>query len=324
MDEKNIKQSFYIEKRDDDEINIFELIEIFSKNLKLFTIISILGIICTGIFIAKRIHFDKNNIATVEYKLNTHEVELKLKNKMYYSLMPPENLFKNEKFINELFKIKELNELFKKTSPLNHSIESRRTFLKNSKIITLSKIPNEKDSYILRVKVNRNIDGNKKYTLPIIENCIKITEDYYSESFSKVLFNKKQELEDSLVPLEKKLNENKLNEKAIKLYNNNNNNNNNNNMLLYTDPEKISRLEIYSKEYKETLFNLVILNSIFKHDKLSDLKVIKLQTSIFYEEEKSKNILFLLGGLGISIVIALGFVFIKELYDNYKKFKLKM
>ena len=56
--------------QEENEINIYDLINIFIKNIKLFMIISIVGIVLTGVYIGKLIIFNKNNILTMEYSLN--------------------------------------------------------------------------------------------------------------------------------------------------------------------------------------------------------------------------------------------------------------
>ena len=46
---------------DNDEIDMYKLINIFSKNIKLFVIVTIIGFIITCIYIGVRIVFFKNN-----------------------------------------------------------------------------------------------------------------------------------------------------------------------------------------------------------------------------------------------------------------------
>ena len=58
------------EFHEENEINIYDLINIFIKNIKLFILISILGIIISCLYIAKRIIFDKNNTTYINYTLN--------------------------------------------------------------------------------------------------------------------------------------------------------------------------------------------------------------------------------------------------------------
>ena len=48
--------------QEENEINIYDIINIFIKNIRLFIIVSIIGLIVTCLYIGKRIAFGKNNI----------------------------------------------------------------------------------------------------------------------------------------------------------------------------------------------------------------------------------------------------------------------
>ena len=60
--------------QEENEINIYDLISIFIKNIKLFMIVSIIGLIVTCLYIGKRIIFDKNNTIYINYTLNYEEI----------------------------------------------------------------------------------------------------------------------------------------------------------------------------------------------------------------------------------------------------------
>ena len=51
-----VEDNFY----EEDEISIYEILNIFLKNIKTFIIVTIIGLIATCLFIAKKIIFDKN------------------------------------------------------------------------------------------------------------------------------------------------------------------------------------------------------------------------------------------------------------------------
>ena len=52
-----VEDNFY-----EEEFNIYDFIDIFFRNIKIFIIVTIIGLIVTCLFIAKKIIFDKNNI----------------------------------------------------------------------------------------------------------------------------------------------------------------------------------------------------------------------------------------------------------------------
>ena len=75
-----MEDNFY----EEDEISIYDLIDIFLKNIKIFIIVTIIGMIVTCIYVAKRIIFDKNNTAYINYTLNYLELESYLAGRIFY------------------------------------------------------------------------------------------------------------------------------------------------------------------------------------------------------------------------------------------------
>ena len=62
------------EFQEENEINIYELINIFIRNIKVFFIVTILGLIATCVYIGVRIVFFKNNVLYINYTLNYEEM----------------------------------------------------------------------------------------------------------------------------------------------------------------------------------------------------------------------------------------------------------
>ena len=56
--------------QEENEINIYEIVNIFIKNIRLFILVFIIGVVVTCLYIGVRTVFFKNNILTLEYKLN--------------------------------------------------------------------------------------------------------------------------------------------------------------------------------------------------------------------------------------------------------------
>ena len=61
--------------QEENEINIYEIVNIFIKNIRLFILVFIIGVVVTCLYIGVRTVFFKNNILTLEYKLNYVELE---------------------------------------------------------------------------------------------------------------------------------------------------------------------------------------------------------------------------------------------------------
>lgn len=70
--------------QDENEISIYDIINIFIKNIKLFIIVSTIGLIITCLYIGKRIIFDKNNTIYINYTLNYQEINSYIGDNIYY------------------------------------------------------------------------------------------------------------------------------------------------------------------------------------------------------------------------------------------------
>ena len=75
--------------QEENEINIYEIVNIFIKNIRLFILVFIIGVVVTCLYIGVRTVFFKNNILTLEYKLNYVELESYLSGKVFYPKKEP-------------------------------------------------------------------------------------------------------------------------------------------------------------------------------------------------------------------------------------------
>ena len=143
---------------EEDEVDIYKLVNIFLKNIKIFIIVSIIGILITGIYIAKRIIFDKNNVLTISYTLNYAELESYLGGKVYYPKKSPDGILLEDKYLERLFENKELKEYYEKNVKENRDdVSTKRQFLIDSKI--LENIPRKEN---LEIKDNSIIPDSYK------------------------------------------------------------------------------------------------------------------------------------------------------------------
>ena len=77
---------------EEDEISIYEILNIFLKNIKTFIIVTIIGLIATCLFIAKKIIFDKNNTTYINYTLNYEEIKSYIGKDIYYPQKSPKEI----------------------------------------------------------------------------------------------------------------------------------------------------------------------------------------------------------------------------------------
>ena len=127
--------------QEENEINIYDLINIFLKNIKLFVIVSILGVVISCIYVAKRIIFDKNNTIYINYTLNYQEINSYIGKDIYYPKKSPKEILLDNKYIELLFENPELKALYEeKVKKDRDSIDTKRQFLINNKILETSSI----------------------------------------------------------------------------------------------------------------------------------------------------------------------------------------
>lgn len=201
--------------QEENEINIYDLISIFIKNIKLFMIVSIIGLIVTCLYIGKRIIFDKNNTIYINYTLNYEEMNSYIGNNVYYPKKNPKEILLDNKYIDLLFKNPELKALYEeKVKEDRDSTDTKRQFLINNKILEtlsikeLTKNEAEKelispDSYRTTVRINRRNDIDKKVSNSIITTYLDILNQYYQENMFDYLAERKKYLEKTLPVLKK-------------------------------------------------------------------------------------------------------------------------
>ena len=200
---------------EEEEIDIYKLLNIFLKNIKLFFIISIIGILITGIYVVKRIIFNKNNVIYIDYTLNYEEINSYIGNNIYYPKKNPQSILSDNKYLELLFENPELKALYEKEVKEDRdNITTKRQFLENNEIVVttslrkLAKTKEEQDlispdSYKTTVKVNKREDKNREISNSIMTTYLNILNQYYNENMFDYLAERKQYLEKSLPVLKR-------------------------------------------------------------------------------------------------------------------------
>ena len=158
---------------EENEINIYDLINIFLKNIKLFIKVTILGLIITCLYIGVRIIFFKNNILYINYTLNYEEINSYIGKDIYYPKKSPKEILLDNKYIDLLFENPELKALYEeKVKEDRDNVNTKRQFLINNKVLetlSIKEITKNKDeqelispdSYRTTVRINRRNDSGK-------------------------------------------------------------------------------------------------------------------------------------------------------------------
>ena len=316
-----VEDNFY-----EEEFNIYDFIDIFFRNIKIFIIVTIIGLIVTCIYVAKKIIFDKNNISKLDYTLNYQELESYLVGRVFYPQESPSEVLFEDEYLEKLFENSELKELYEKNVKENREdINTKRVFLlgngeNDEKAIlrNVSKGENKPNSYTVTLKINKKDDPNRQVSISIMRAYLEILKEYYDKTIFKYIQNREKYVEGRLPELRKLLGENAVagesglvNQSSIA----------ENNFLKYIYPIKVSNIDTYYSEYVK-LENenqaIVVLSTLGLNDVN---KFIKYNTSIIFEKEKSGNAIKL--GIGIILSLCLGVfaTFVKEFIEGYKKNK---
>lgn len=319
------------EFHEENEINIYDLINIFLKNIKLFVVVSILGIIISGLYIGKKIIFDKNNIIYINYTLNYEEINSYIGDNIYYPKRNPKEILLDNKYIELLFENPDLKALYEeKVKEDRDSIDTKRQFLVDNRILETSSIKEltkneaEKelispDSYRTTVGINKRNDIGKKVSNSIMATYLGILNQYYKENMFDYLAERKKYLEKTLPILKKQLEINAVSGNIPIA--SGGTGTTDNNYFKYIYPIQVSNIDTYYEKYKALETEYQAIKTLFELELNKTENFIKYDSSIITEREKSGNIIKF--GIGVFLSLCLGVlvIFIKEFMEGYKKNK---
>ena len=322
-----MEEDFY----EEDEISIYEILNIFLKNIKIFIIVTIIGLITTCLFIAKRIIFDKNNTTYINYTLNYEEIKSYIGKEIYYPQKSPKEILLDDKYLEILFENPELKDLYdKKVKENRDDISTKRDFLTENKILEISSLKEttktkeeqdliSPDSYRTTVRVNKKYDKNRIVSDSIMKTYLDILNQYYKENMFDYLEERKAYLEKSLPILKRQLEENAVSGKIP--VSSGGSGTTENNYFKYIYPIQVSNIDTYYEKYKTLETEYQAIKTLFDLELNKTENFIKYDSSIIVEREKSGNIIKLGIGLFLSICLGILATFIKEFIEGYKKNK---
>ena len=315
--------------QDEDIVNIYSIISTFLKNIKVFFIISTIGIIVTGIYIGKKIFFGKNNIIYIDYTLNYEEINSYIGNNIYYPKKNPEGILLDNKYLELLFENPELKALYEeKVKEDRDNIATKRRFLEKKEIVStvslkkMVKKIEEKDlispdSYRTIVKINKRNDNDRKVSDSVMTAYLDILNQYYKENMFDYLAERKKYLEKTLPVLKKQLETNAVSGNIS--ITSGGTGGTDNNYFKYIYPIQVSNIDTYYEKYKALETEYQAIKTLFDLELNKTENFIKYDSSIIVEKEKSGNIIKL--GIGVFLSLCLGILatFIKEFIEGYKK-----
>ena len=321
-----VEDNFY-----EEQFNIYDFIDIFFKNIKIFIIVTIIGLIATCLFVAKKIIFDKNNTTYINYTLNYEEIKSYIGKDIYYPQKSPKEILLDDKYLALLFENPELKSLYEeKVKENKDDISTKRDFLTENKILEtkslqeLTKSKEEQellspDAYRTTVRVNKKYDKNRAVSDSIMKTYLDILNQYYKENMFDYLEEKKAYLEKSLPVLKKQLEDNSVSGKIP--VSSGGSGTNDNNYFKYIYPIQVSNIDTYYEKYKTFESEYQSIKTLIDLELNKAENFIKYDSSTINVKEKSGIVIKLAIGLFLSLCLGVFATFVKEFIEGYKKSK---
>ena len=315
---------------EEDEISIYDILNIFLKNIKIFIIVTIIGLIATCLYVAKKIIFDKNNTTYINYTLNYEEIKSYM-GEIYYPKKNPKEILLDDKYLALLFENPELKSLYEeKVKENKDDISTKRDFLIENKILETSSLQEmaktkeeqdliSPDSYRTTVRVNKKLDKNRVVSDSIMKTYLDILNQYYKENMFDYLEERKAYLEKSLPVLKRQLEENAVDGKVS--ISSGGSGTNDNNYFKYIYPIQVSNIDTYYEKYKTFESEYQSIKTLIDLELNKAENFIKYDSSIINVKEKSGNAMKLAIGIVLSLCIGIFATFVKEFLEGYKKLK---
>jgi len=316
---------------EEDEISIYDILNIFLKNIKIFIIVTIIGLIVTCLYVAKKIIFDKNNTTYINYTLNYEEIKSYIGKDIYYPQKSPKEILLDDKYLALLFENPELKSLYEEKVKENRdNISTKRDFLSESKILEinslqdLAKSKEEKDlispdSYRTTVRVNKKLDKNRAVSDSIMKSYLDILNQYYKENMFDYLEERMAYLEKSLPILKKQLEDNSVSGKIP--VSSGGSGTTDNNYFKYIYPIQVSNIDTYYEKYKTFESEYQSIKTLVDLELNKPENFIKYDSSIISIKERTGNTIKLIIGIILSLSLGVVVVFVKEFIEGYKKNK---
>ena len=322
-----VEDDFY----EEDEISIYEILNIFLKNIKIFIIVTLIGLIVTCIYVGKKIIYGKNNTIYINYTLNYEEIKSYIGKDIYYPQKSPKEILLDDKYLALLFENPELKSLYEEKVKENRdNISTKRDFLTENKILEISSLKEttktkeeqdliSPDSYRTTVRVNKKYDKNRVVSDSIMKTYLDILNQYYKENMFDYLEERKAYLEKSLPVLKRPLEENAVSGKIP--VSSGGSGTTENNYFKYIYPIQVSNIDTYYEKYKTFESEYQSIKTLMDLELNKSENFIKYDSSIIDIKEKSGNMTKLLMGIVLSLCLGIFATFVKEFVEGYKKNK---
>lgn len=309
------RKDFYYEE---DEISLYDIIDILKKYWKAIITIFLIGSILSFVFALGFRNYNRKESASQKFYLNYPILE---KNPYYqmlnlsYIKFDPMSILQNEKYIDKFFEIEELNKEFEKSEIADKDL------LLSEKIKFLSKflsIKKDGDNYEVKVTANRELKISEK----IIQMYFFILENEISNKMKELIEIQKEEAEylNTYALKELETIKEKINLALKEEHGTNMTAEDIRSLIAFKEPvlnvDNIYYQSVYDRTSKQIAGAEGLLNT-----GLVD-KLLEKTTSLIIKRESGIAKYILLGGFLFTCFIIIMFIVLKEFLEGYRQHKL--
>lgn len=300
---------------EEDEIDIYELLDIILKR-KLLVLVIFITCSLLGLGAAFFIRSSREDTLALKFNINYAKLENNYffaKSGLNFTKINVDNILITNKYVDEFFKLKNLNELYlEKVKEENRNDYSKSKFLNDILKVSFNKDTN---SYTVSATMKKDQELQKE----ILNKYITIIESLINIQVDDEIENRYTFVESENRISREKLNiiENSIREILEKEKNNLNKDANLKEFIEYTNPILSVEREKVTNLYNQSSEMLIGLNGLKRDDEIKN--IISLDSSIYEIETKSKAKMILAIGILLGMILGIMSAFIVEFIDNYKK-----
>ncbi|MGF6906975.1 hypothetical protein [Fusobacterium sp. PH5-44] len=303
----------------DDEINLYEVLDIILKRKLLICIILIFGIIlsfCTGKYYAKNIKKEKY---AQDFAINYNIFnDVTLLNAENFSTVRVLSLLNDDDVISEFYTLDSLKEIYEKNknNENDEDIEKRK-FLK--KILTINSSQDKQEEISLNLKQYTILAAvpvnNKKLAQDLVNKFMEIIDRKINVAFIEKIKKIGEFNESNLKNYKNELKAD--NENVIKYELNNLKTESVDVVMKYSNPGIYAEINKSLKFYEDS--SSLESSVKFIEKKLENSDLVEKFTSVYVVETKSYSLIILLIGSLLSLFLGIFIAFTLEFVENYKK-----
>jgi len=309
---------------EDDEIDLYEILDIILKKKTLVVVITVLG--CILSFIGAKYYSNniKKNKYAQDFSINYGIFnDGTLVNAGNFKVIPILSLLNDDDVINEFYTIENLNKSYqdslKKSTDKDEEMAKKRKYLK--KILEIEPLIEKQDEISFGYKkylITSISKKNKELSQGLISKFMGLVEKKVDDEFTKKIaaleeFNRSTKTESQKALQNEKTSEMNDELQNMKIENVDS-------VMKYSNPALYVSINENLKKYEEsaTLESRIDLTK----EKLKNSKIVEKNTSIYEVEVKSYTLIILAVGGFLSFCLGIFAAFMSEFWNNYKKKKI--